>query len=66
MSKRTEAIEQDIERVWRRIERIQALFDAGEYSGEIADAAIRNAFDDLSELQTDLEEQIRSESEAQS
>lgn len=63
MKTRQGAIKETIDRVYRRIERIEELFDAGEYNGEIADAATQQAFGELSELQTELEEQIRRDNE---
>lgn len=59
MKTRQDIIHEEIDRVYRRIERIEQLHEAGEYSGELADAATRIAFDDLSELKTELEEEIR-------
>lgn len=63
MKTRQELIHEAIDRVYRRIERIEELHEKGEYNGEIADAATRQAFGELSELQIELEEQIRRDNE---
>lgn len=61
MKSKADHIEDAIQRVYRRIERIDELLDLKEYGVETAEAAAREAFDDLSELQLELDEELRRE-----